>query len=98
MKTTMVGAVLLVNALGAMALDNLSGYTNDIPKCASAEFKKGLESKECKTDGVDASTIDCLCRHAGAIAAGLSLKVDTQCSIGRINPPGKREKGRKRKY
>ncbi|KAF5127341.1 hypothetical protein E5D57_008271 [Metarhizium anisopliae] len=80
MKAATFCAIVLANASGLLALDSLSGYTKDIPKCAYSALVDGMKQEGCDISNVTAEDFDCLCKHIGAISIIVAKSVDSTCT------------------
>lgn len=82
MRAVTLFAVIFANAIGATALEGLSGYVGDIPSCAYSALAKAMLEAGCKTTSVNAADFDCICKHLGSIAITVSREVEIHCSAG----------------
>lgn len=82
MKAAAFCAIVLANASGVLALDSLSGYTKDIPKCAYSALVDGMKQEGCDISNITAEDFDCLCKHIGAISIIVAKSVDSTCTAG----------------
>ncbi|KND87025.1 hypothetical protein TOPH_08323 [Tolypocladium ophioglossoides CBS 100239] len=80
MRTSTLFTAVLANALGATALEGLSGYVGDVPSCAYSTFAKAMSEAGCATTSVNAADFDCICKHMGSIAITVARGVDVKCS------------------
>lgn len=84
MKLTTFSAFLLANAFTVRALDSLSGYTKDIPKCAYAALVDGMKQEGCDISQVTAEDFNCFCKHLSALAIIVAKSdVGSTCSAGK---------------
>ncbi|KAG8408346.1 hypothetical protein J3459_017887 [Metarhizium acridum] len=80
MRTTTLCAILLASASGVLALNSLSGYTKDIPKCAHSALVDGMKQEGCDVSNITAEDFDCLCKHIAAISIIVAKNVDAPCT------------------
>lgn len=82
MRLTTFSTFLLASALTVRALESLSGYAKDIPKCAYAPLVDGMKQEGCDISQVTSEDFDCLCKHVSAIAIIVAKSVESTCSAG----------------
>ncbi|KAI5458934.1 hypothetical protein BGZ63DRAFT_389933 [Mariannaea sp. PMI_226] len=76
MKVSFLSSLLVVNILGATAVDSIFQDVSLIPSCAFEQLKKALKSENCGT-----TDIGCMCRHSNAIVAAAVEGLEKQCTL-----------------
>ncbi|OAA75326.1 hypothetical protein LEL_07314 [Akanthomyces lecanii RCEF 1005] len=80
MRLSTLSAVIVANAVGALAVESLSESVKDLPQCSYSAFKNALEKEGCDVKDVGAGTFDCMCKHVASIAVTMAMdKVDANC-------------------
>lgn len=83
MKAASFYALTLTSILGVAAIESLSEYVGDVPKCAYSAFTESVEKEGCNTKDVNASTFDCICKHMASIVITVVREVDSNCNASK---------------
>lgn len=84
MRFHTLSAVIVANAIGALALETLSESVKDFPQCSLSAFKKALDKEGCDVKNVGTGTFDCLCKHLESIVVSMSMsKLDANCQASK---------------
>ncbi|OAA72104.1 hypothetical protein ISF_01177 [Cordyceps fumosorosea ARSEF 2679] len=80
MRFSTLSAVIMANAMGALAIESLSESVKDFPQCSYSAFKNALSKEGCDVKNIGAGTFDCLCKHLQSIVVTMvTSKLDANC-------------------
>ncbi len=89
MRFPTLSAVIVANAIGALAIESLSESVKDFPQCSLSAFKNALQKEGCDIKSIGAGTFDCLCKHVASVVVTMSSsKLDANCQASTsLSPP-----------
>ncbi|OAQ96133.1 hypothetical protein LLEC1_01041 [Akanthomyces lecanii] len=80
MRFSTLSALIVTNAVGALAAESLSESVKDFPQCSYSTFKNALEKEGCDVKDIKTGTFDCMCKHVASIVVTMATsKVDPNC-------------------